>query len=60
MCHVDMRHFCEYLCRDCALEGFIGRGLIGNVALWSPVMFCHLRAGGSVTLVSQHQTSGII
>lgn len=33
-----------YLCRDSALEGFIGRCLIGNVALWSPVMFCHLRA----------------
>lgn len=32
-----------YLCRDGALEGFVGGGFIGDVALGSPVMFCHLR-----------------
>lgn len=34
---------CLHLCRDRTLEGFIGGGFIGNVTLWSPVMFRHLR-----------------
>lgn len=32
-----------YLGGDGSLEGFIGGCFIGNVALGSPVMFCHLR-----------------
>lgn len=34
---------CVYLCRDGTLEGFIGGGFVGDVALGSPVMFSHLR-----------------
>lgn len=37
---------CVYLCRDSALEGFVGGCFIGDVTLWSPVMFCHLKKEG--------------